>query len=79
MFNVNVKTTWNIYRAAIPAIRQTCAGALVGIASAAGLRGSAQMAAYSATKSAVMRLTESLADEIRWRRHPSQRRFADND
>jgi NAD(P)-dependent dehydrogenase (short-subunit alcohol dehydrogenase family) len=65
MFSLNVKTTWNIYRAAVPAIRQTGGGSLVGIGSAAGLKGSAQMAAYSATKSAVMRLTESLADELR--------------
>ncbi|PPQ35375.1 SDR family oxidoreductase [Rhodopila globiformis] len=65
MFRLNVMTTWNIYRAAVPAIRQAGGGALVAIASAAGLRGSAQMAAYSATKSAVMRLTESLADELR--------------
>lgn len=65
MFSLNVKTTWNIYRTAVPAIRQTGGGALVGIGSAAGLRGSAEMAAYSATKSAVMRLTESLADEVR--------------
>jgi NAD(P)-dependent dehydrogenase (short-subunit alcohol dehydrogenase family) len=65
MFNLNVKTTWNIYQAAVPILRQAGKGALVGIGSAAGLRGSAQMAAYSATKSAVMRLTESLADELR--------------
>ena len=38
---------------------------MVGIGSAAGLRGSGEMAAYAATKSAVMRLTESLADELR--------------
>ena len=65
MFSLNVKTTWNIYRAAVPAIRAAGGGALVGIGSAAGLKGSGQMAAYSATKSAVMRLTESLADELR--------------
>jgi len=65
MFALNVKTTWNIYRAAVPAIRETGGGALVGIGSAAGLKGSGEMAAYSATKSAVMRLTESLADELR--------------
>jgi NAD(P)-dependent dehydrogenase (short-subunit alcohol dehydrogenase family) len=65
MFNLNVKTTWNLYRAAVPAIRQAGGGALVGVASAAGLRGTAEMAAYSAAKSAVMRLTESLADELR--------------
>lgn len=65
MFSLNVKTTWNIYRAAVPAIRAAGGGALVGIGSAAGLKGSGEMAAYSATKSAVMRLTESLADELR--------------
>lgn len=65
MFALNVKTTWNIYRAAVPVLRAAGGGALVGIGSAAGLRGSGQMAAYSATKSAVMRLTESLADELR--------------
>jgi NAD(P)-dependent dehydrogenase (short-subunit alcohol dehydrogenase family) len=65
MFSLNVKTTWNIYRAAVPVIRQGGGGALVGIGSAAGLKGSGEMAAYSATKSAVMRLTESLADELR--------------
>ena len=65
MFNLNVKTTWNIYRAAVPAILKAGGGALVGIGSAAGLRGSGEMAAYAATKSAVMRLTESLADELR--------------
>ena len=65
MFNLNVRTTWNIYRAAVPAIRAAGGGALCGIGSAAGLRGSGEMAAYSATKSAVMRLTESLADELR--------------
>jgi NAD(P)-dependent dehydrogenase (short-subunit alcohol dehydrogenase family) len=65
MFSLNVKTTWNIYRAAVPAIRQAGGGALVAIGSAAGLKGSGEMAAYGATKSAVMRLTESLADELR--------------
>jgi NAD(P)-dependent dehydrogenase (short-subunit alcohol dehydrogenase family) len=65
MFNLNVKTTWNIYRAAVPVLRAAGGGSLVGIGSAAGLRGSGQMAPYSATKSAVMRLTESLADELR--------------
>ncbi len=65
MFSLNVKTTWNIYRAAVPAIRAAGGGALVGVGSAAGLKGSGEMAAYGATKSAVMRLTESLADELR--------------
>jgi NAD(P)-dependent dehydrogenase (short-subunit alcohol dehydrogenase family) len=65
MFDLNVRTTWNIYRAAVPSLRQAGGGALVGIGSAAGLRGTGLMAAYSATKSAVMRITESLADDLR--------------
>jgi NAD(P)-dependent dehydrogenase (short-subunit alcohol dehydrogenase family) len=65
MFSLNVKTTWNMYRAAVPALRTAGGGSLVGIGSAAGLRGSGEMAPYSATKSAVMRLTESLAEELR--------------
>jgi len=65
MFSLNVKTTWNIYRAAVPALRTAGGGSLVGIGSAAGLRGASQVAPYAATKSAVMRLTESLADELR--------------
>ncbi|HEY4043071.1 MAG TPA: SDR family oxidoreductase [Rhodopila sp.] len=65
MFNLNVTTTWNLYRAAVPALRQAGGGALVAVGSAAGLRGGAEMAAYSGAKSAVLRLTESLADELR--------------
>jgi NAD(P)-dependent dehydrogenase (short-subunit alcohol dehydrogenase family) len=65
MFSVNVKTTWNMYRAAVPAMREAGGGALVAIGAAAGLKGAAQMAAYGAMKGAVMRLTESLADELR--------------
>jgi NAD(P)-dependent dehydrogenase (short-subunit alcohol dehydrogenase family) len=65
MFMLNVKTTWNIYRAAVPVLRAAGGGSLVGIGSAAGLRGSGEMAPYAAMKSAVMRLTESLADELR--------------
>ncbi len=65
MFNLNIKTTWNIYRAATPAIIRSGGGALVGIGSVAGLKAGAEVAAYAATKAGVMRLTESLADELR--------------
>jgi NAD(P)-dependent dehydrogenase (short-subunit alcohol dehydrogenase family) len=65
MFSLNVKTTWNIYRAAVPVIREVGGGSLVAIGSVAGLKSTAEMAAYGATKGAVLRLTESLADELR--------------
>jgi len=63
MFKLNVKTTWNIYQAAVPAIGK--GGALVGIGSVAGLKAGAEVAAYAASKAAVMRMTESLAEELR--------------
>ena len=65
LFTLNVKTTWNIYRAAVPEIRRAGGGALCGIGSVAGHKGGAEMAAYAGAKAAVMRLTESLADELR--------------
>jgi NAD(P)-dependent dehydrogenase (short-subunit alcohol dehydrogenase family) len=40
-------------------------GRIVNVAAAAGQRGSAAMGAYSAAKSAVVRLTESMAAELR--------------
>ena len=43
MFDLNVRTTWNLYRAAAPAIAAAGGGALCGIGSAAGLRGGAEM------------------------------------
>ena len=65
MLTLNVKTTWNIYRAAVPALRAAGGGAMVGIGSVAGLKTGGEMAAYGAAKAAVMRLTESLAEELR--------------
>jgi 3-oxoacyl-[acyl-carrier protein] reductase len=65
MYKLNVRTTWNLYQAAVPVIRSGGGGSLVGIGSVAGLRAGAEVAAYAATKAAVMRLTESLAEELR--------------
>ncbi len=65
MFSLNIKTTWNIYRAAAASLRQSGGGALVGIGSVAGLKAGAEVAAYAASKAGVMRLTESLAEELR--------------
>lgn len=64
MFALNVKTAFNIYKSAVPAIRAAGGGALVGVGAASAVRGHARMTAYIATKSAMMRMTESLADEL---------------
>jgi NAD(P)-dependent dehydrogenase (short-subunit alcohol dehydrogenase family) len=61
VFAVNVKGTWLAIRAFMPQIRQAGGGAVVTIASTAGLAGSAQLQAYSATKGAVVMLSRSLA------------------
>lgn len=61
LFAVNVKGTWLAIRAVLPGMRRAGRGAVVTFASTAGLRGSATMPAYSATKGAVVLLTRSLA------------------
>jgi NAD(P)-dependent dehydrogenase (short-subunit alcohol dehydrogenase family) len=65
LFNVNLRTTLNCCRAVIPQMLKQKRGKIVNIASRDGLKGSAGYGAYSASKSAVLRLTESLADELK--------------
>lgn len=62
---VNVKTTFYVSQAAIPALRERGGGAIVNFASVAVLRPQSQMAAYAAAKSAVAGLTRALALEFR--------------
>jgi NAD(P)-dependent dehydrogenase (short-subunit alcohol dehydrogenase family) len=62
---VNVKGLWLCMRAQIAQMkRQGGGGALVNVSSAAGLRGSARMALYSASKHAVIGLSKSAALEF---------------
>lgn len=61
LFAVNVKGTWLATRAFIPQIRQAGGGAVVTLASTAGLAGSLALPAYSASKGAVVMLSRSLA------------------
>ena len=65
LFDINVRTTLLCCRAVIPQMLKQRSGKIVNVASRAGLSGSAGYAAYSASKSAVIRLTESLADELK--------------
>jgi NAD(P)-dependent dehydrogenase (short-subunit alcohol dehydrogenase family) len=65
LFNVNLRTTLLCCRAVIPQMLKQQRGKIITIASRDGLKGSAGYAAYSASKSAVLRLTESLADELK--------------
>jgi len=61
--NVNLKGTFFCVRAALPALRKK-GGAIVNMASVAGLQGSAEGAVYSASKGGVVNLTRALAMEL---------------
>ena len=65
LFNINLRTTLLCCRAVIPQMLKQGRGKIINIASRDGLKGSAGYAAYSASKAAVLRLTESLADEVK--------------
>ncbi len=65
LFNINVRTTLLCCRAVIPQMLHQSRGTIINVASRDGLSGSAGYAAYSASKSAVLRLTESLATELK--------------
>ena len=65
MFDLNVMTMLNMVRATVPTMLAQKRGKIVNIGARAGLRGAGRMGAYCASKSVVIRLTESLADELK--------------
>ncbi len=69
IFAVNVKGIFLATRAAAPLLRKSGAGAVVNLASVAGLRPAAQALPYAASKAAVINLTQAfarlLAPEVR--------------
>jgi NAD(P)-dependent dehydrogenase (short-subunit alcohol dehydrogenase family) len=67
LLDLNARTVFIACRAFIPHMLAYGSGKIVNIAAKAGLAGSANMAAYSASKSAVIRITEALAAELKGR------------
>ena len=65
LFNANVRTTLTCCRAVIPQMLKQKGGKIINVSSREGLEAHAGFAAYSASKSAVLRLTESLAAELK--------------
>jgi meso-butanediol dehydrogenase/(S,S)-butanediol dehydrogenase/diacetyl reductase len=63
MFAVNTKSIFLMSRAVLPALRES-EGAIVNIASVAGLAGHANMSAYCGSKFAAIGITQSLAHEL---------------
>ena len=65
LFDLNVKTLFNASRVVIPHMLAEESGSIINVGARAGLIGSSKMGAYSAAKSAVLRLTESMAAELK--------------
>ena len=65
LFNANVRTTLLCCRAVIPQMLRQKHGKIINVSSREGLEAHAGFAAYSASKSAVLRLTESLSAELK--------------
>lgn len=65
MFKINVQTLQNVLKAAVPTLVARGRGSIVNVGALGALRGQGQMSAYGASKSVVMRMTESLSDEVR--------------
>jgi 2-amino-4-hydroxy-6-hydroxymethyldihydropteridine diphosphokinase len=65
MLNLNARTAFIISRAVIPVMLEQQGGSIIHVASRTGLQGRAKAAPYSISKSAVVRLTESLSDELK--------------
>ncbi len=63
--NVNVNGTFYLSRAAIAPMRESGRGHIVNVASVLGRRGVPNMAAYCASKAAVIALSESLSKEVK--------------
>jgi NAD(P)-dependent dehydrogenase (short-subunit alcohol dehydrogenase family) len=65
LMRMNVQTTANAIRAALPALMQSPAGRIVNVGALAAEKAAAGMGPYSASKAAVLRLTEALAEELK--------------
>lgn len=65
MFQMNVKTTLNASKSAIPHLVASQGGRIVNISAGAAIKAAAGMGAYSASKAGVSRLTEALAEELK--------------
>ena len=67
LFGVNARTMFCASRAVVPWMLAHGGGRIVSVAASAALEGKAGMGAYSASKAAVVRLTEAMSAELRER------------
>ena len=65
MYDINLKTAVTASKAALPSILKSDAGRIINIGAGAAAKAAAGMGAYTASKSGVLRLTESLSEEVK--------------
>jgi len=65
LLNLNARTVYIASSAVIPVMLRQGSGKIVNVAARGALQGAAKLGAYSAAKSAVMRLTEAMAAELK--------------
>jgi NAD(P)-dependent dehydrogenase (short-subunit alcohol dehydrogenase family) len=65
LFDVNAKSVLHTARAVVPAMLEAGGGKIVNVGAYAAQKGAAAMGAYAASKSAVIRITETMAAELR--------------
>jgi NAD(P)-dependent dehydrogenase (short-subunit alcohol dehydrogenase family) len=65
MLGLNARSVLNCARAVVPGMLAAGGGKIINVGAIAALSGKANMAAYIASKSAVIRLTESMSAELR--------------
>jgi NAD(P)-dependent dehydrogenase (short-subunit alcohol dehydrogenase family) len=65
LLDLNARTLLHTVRAVVPAMLAAGGGKIVNVGAASAHKGLAQMGAYTASKSVVMRLTEALSAELR--------------
>jgi NAD(P)-dependent dehydrogenase (short-subunit alcohol dehydrogenase family) len=65
LFDLNVRSMFLMCQTAVPIMLVKNAGKIINVGASGGLQGGKGSAAYSAAKSAVIRITESLAAELK--------------
>jgi len=66
LFNINARPVFNLARAITPIMKEVKSGKIIHVSARLGLEASPNHSAYSAAKSAVIRITESMAQELKY-------------
>ncbi len=67
LFDINARTLLHASRSVVPQMLKQKTGKIINVGAFGAQKGGAQMGAYAASKASVMRLTESMAAELRER------------